>query len=221
MPFCSFRSRRNKLLRQSSEGIQFTLHVPERLDLPAGVRPSADQGDGREGDAAAWRELECRHPRRAAFHRSRYGVDRTDARDAAAGVAPAHGEGSEPLSLSTEDARRRLAGCRRAPSAGSIPGRRGTWRSSRPARPCPGWRKVLGVTLREIAGERFVVLPAGTLDYPPGPWTGRPALKPSSERGNSMTALERLLMRALRRLSERSAARVPSGFAIEGSVHAL
>ena len=38
-----------------------------------------------------------------------------------------------------------------------------------------------GVRLREIDGERFVVLPAGTLDS--RPWTvgGRPALKLSSE----------------------------------------
>ena len=38
-----------------------------------------------------------------------------------------------------------------------------------------------GVTLREIDGERFVVLPAGTRDT--RPWTvgGRPALKLSSE----------------------------------------
>ena len=38
-----------------------------------------------------------------------------------------------------------------------------------------------GVTLREIDGERFVVLPAGTLDYPPWRVGGRPAVKLSSE----------------------------------------
>ena len=41
-----------------------------------------------------------------------------------------------------------------------------------------------GVTLRAIDGERFVVLPAESLDYPPyPPWTvgGRPAVKLSSE----------------------------------------
>ena len=38
-----------------------------------------------------------------------------------------------------------------------------------------------GVTLREIDGERFVVLPDGTLDHPPWSVGGRPALKLSSE----------------------------------------
>ena len=38
-----------------------------------------------------------------------------------------------------------------------------------------------GVTLREINGERFVVLPLGTLDDPPWTWRDRPAVKLSSE----------------------------------------
>ena len=38
-----------------------------------------------------------------------------------------------------------------------------------------------GVTLREIDGERFVVLPAGTLDRPLWTVGGRPALRLSSE----------------------------------------
>ena len=38
-----------------------------------------------------------------------------------------------------------------------------------------------GVTLREIDGERFVVLPTGTLDYPPFNLGGRPAVKLSRE----------------------------------------
>ena len=38
-----------------------------------------------------------------------------------------------------------------------------------------------GVKLREIEGKRFVVLPAGTLDYPPWTVGGRPAVKLSSE----------------------------------------
>ena len=38
-----------------------------------------------------------------------------------------------------------------------------------------------GVTLREIGGERFVVLPDGTLEDPPWTVRGRPALKLSSE----------------------------------------
>ena len=41
----------------------------------------------------------------------------------------------------------------------------------------PSW----GVTLREIDGERFVVLPDGTLANPPWTVGGRPALKLSSE----------------------------------------
>ena len=38
-----------------------------------------------------------------------------------------------------------------------------------------------GVTLLEIGGERFVVLPEGTLDHPSWTVDGRPALKLSSE----------------------------------------
>ena len=38
-----------------------------------------------------------------------------------------------------------------------------------------------GVTLREIDGERFVVLPAGTLAYPPWTVGERPAVKLSRE----------------------------------------
>ena len=38
-----------------------------------------------------------------------------------------------------------------------------------------------GVTLREIDGERFVVLPPGTLDRPPLTLGGRPAVKLSRE----------------------------------------
>ena len=38
-----------------------------------------------------------------------------------------------------------------------------------------------GVTLREIDGKRFVVLPAGSLDYPPWRVGGRPAVMLSSE----------------------------------------
>ena len=61
-----------------------------------------------------------------------------------------------------------------------------------------------GVTLREIDGERFVVLPDGTLDDPPWTVGGRPALKLSSEGGSCMTGLERQLMTALRTLSAES-----------------
>ena len=38
-----------------------------------------------------------------------------------------------------------------------------------------------GMTLRELEGERFVVLPAGSLSNPPWTVGGRPALKLSSE----------------------------------------
>ena len=38
-----------------------------------------------------------------------------------------------------------------------------------------------GVTLREIEGDRFVVLPLGTLDSPPWTVRGRPAVKLSRE----------------------------------------
>ena len=58
-----------------------------------------------------------------------------------------------------------------------------------------------GVELREIDGERFVVLPAGTLDYPPWTVGGWPAVKLPSELGHCMTELERQLMTALRALS--------------------
>ena len=38
-----------------------------------------------------------------------------------------------------------------------------------------------GIALREIEGERFVVLPAGSLAYPPWKVRGRPAVKLSNE----------------------------------------
>ena len=38
-----------------------------------------------------------------------------------------------------------------------------------------------GITLREIEGERFVVLPTGSLDRPPWTVRGRPAVKLSRE----------------------------------------
>ena len=62
------------------------------------------------------------------------------------------------------------------------------------------WR----VTLRGIDGERFVVLPDGTLEDPPWTVRGRPALKLSSEGGSCMTELERQLVRSLRTLSAES-----------------
>ena len=38
-----------------------------------------------------------------------------------------------------------------------------------------------GITLRELEGERFVVLPRGSLDHPPWTVRGRPAVKLSRE----------------------------------------
>ena len=68
----------------------------ERVDLPAPPPacggPPGDRGDSRERTAAARRELECRRRRRAADHRSRYGVgSRTAERLAAARMDPAAG----------------------------------------------------------------------------------------------------------------------------------
>ena len=76
---------------------------PERLDraaaMSAGDRPAIDRGASHARAGAAWRELERRRERRAAFHRSRYGGgDRADARAVAEGVAPAPSGRPEPFS---------------------------------------------------------------------------------------------------------------------------
>ena len=100
---------------------------PERLDreaaAEAGNRAAADREDGHARAAEAWQELERRRKLRASFHRRRYGgVDRTDARSPDARLAPAPGDGPEPLSRYL---RRQLGddalGCRRASRAGSGP----------------------------------------------------------------------------------------------------
>ena len=75
---------------------------PERLHLPgeeqAGGRPATDRGRSRARARAAWRELERRRKRRAAFHRGRYGEgDRADARVADEGLAQTAGGRHEPL----------------------------------------------------------------------------------------------------------------------------
>ena len=62
-----------------------------------------------------------------------------------------------------------------------------------------------GVTLREINGERFVVLLAGSLTNPPWTVGERPAAKLSRKWRSCMTALEQQLTTALRRLSEQFA----------------
>ena len=132
-------------------------------------------GDGRERAAAARRELERRRQRRAAYHRSRYGVGgRTGERPATARVAPAAGGRAGPFS---RHCRRELGGDALTvdgpSSSRSRRWRCSAWTSRRPAR---RWRGS-----RTRRGERLVVLPAGTLDS--RPWTvgGRPALKLSSE----------------------------------------
>ena len=100
---------------------------PERLDreaaAEAGNRAAGDRGDGFARAAEAWRELDGRRKRRAELHRRRYGgVDRTDARSADARLAPAPGDGPEPLSrYLRRHAGRRCTGCRRASRAGSGP----------------------------------------------------------------------------------------------------
>ena len=57
------------------------------------------------------------------------------------------------------------------------PGHRGGTPDPGAAREATTW----GITLREIEGERFVVLPAGTLAYPPWTVRDRPAVKLSRE----------------------------------------
>ena len=59
-----------------------------------------------------------------------------------------------------------------------------------------------GIVLREVEGERFVVLPAGALDDPPWTVRGQPPVKLSRESASCMTELERQLTAALKRLSE-------------------
>ena len=76
---------------------------PGRLDLAAeeqaGGRPGTDRAGGHSRARAAWRELERRRRRRAAFHRERYGRgDRADARVADESLAPATGGRHEPVS---------------------------------------------------------------------------------------------------------------------------
>ena len=75
---------------------------PGRLDLPAadpaGGGPATDRGRSRARARAAWRELERRRKRRAAFHRGRYGEgDRADARVADESLATTARGRPEPL----------------------------------------------------------------------------------------------------------------------------
>ena len=59
---------------------------------------------------------------------------------------------------------------------------RSTWTSRRPRQTLVRLEETTwGIALREIEGERFVVLPTGALAYPPWTVDTRPAVKLSSE----------------------------------------
>ena len=160
---------------------------PKRLERPAaepdGDRAPADRGDDGERAAAAWREVARRRERRAAYHRGRYGGDgRTGAGAAAERMAAAPGGRPDPflgisggswglmhwLSASIQSRIETLA---------MLEVRIDQARDTLAEIEETTW----GVTLREIDGERFVVLPDGMLDHPPWTVGGRPALKLSSE----------------------------------------
>ena len=148
----------------------------ERLDRAiaetAGERTPGDRGIDRERARAARRELAARCEQRAAYHRSRYGGgDRADARPRLSlwlGICggswatmhwlstriQARIQTAAALDLGIEEARQTLTRLEAA-----------TW----------------GITLREIEGERFVVLPAGALADPPLTVGARPALKLSNK----------------------------------------
>ena len=159
----------------------------ERLDRAiaetAGDRAPGDRGIDRERARAARRELAARCEQRAAYHRSRYGGGdrRMRALLLNAWLRPlvvglslwlgicggswatmhwlstriqARIETAAALDLGIEEARQTLTRLEAA-----------TW----------------GITLREIEGERFVVLPAGALADPPLTVGARPALKLSNK----------------------------------------
>ena len=160
---------------------------PGRLDLPAeeqaGGRPETDRGDGRARARAAWRELERRRKRRAAFHRGRYGGgDREDARVADEGLAPAARGRHEPL---PRYLRRQLGddalvveehpGPDRDVGGAGRAGRVGARNAGRDRGDDLG---------RRVAGEqrdRYVSLPDGTPVRPAFTVNGRPYLKLSRE----------------------------------------
>ena len=162
---------------------------PERLDFPAqasaGGRPATDRGGDRARAMAraAWRELERRRERRAAFHRARYGGgDRADARVAAAGLAPAPG-GRLSLFLGISGGSwatmHWLSASiqRRVETLGTANLRIGDARGMLAEIEETTW----GVTLREVEGERYVTLPAGTMVRPAFSVDGRPYVKLSRE----------------------------------------
>ena len=157
---------------------------PERVDIPApppaGGGPPGDRGDGRERAAAARRELERRRRQRAAYHRSRYGGGgRTAERPAAARVDPAAGGWAEPfLSASAAGAGRGTHWLwttieQQIEALAVLRGDVEQARTTLAQMEDTTW----GVRLREIEGERFVVLPAGTLTNPPWTVGGRACLE--------------------------------------------
>ena len=161
---------------------------PERLGRPAaaeaGDRPAGDRGDSDGRAAAAWRELEQRCAERAALNRRRYGASgpsgprsvlmRAWLLPAAAGLSlflvicagswgtmrwlsmriESQLQALAILNVDIEQARKTLTQFETM-----------TWR----------------VDLLEIDGERFVVLPAGSLERSPWRVGGRPAVKLSGE----------------------------------------
>ena len=97
-------------------------------------------------------------------------------------------------------------------------GRRWQRRSRSNAGPSSAKQGTWGVALVERENGRFVVLPQGTLEYPPWTVDGRPAVRLSSEWRSSMTELERRLTDALSALAkqyereQRRAGRAVRGF---------
>ena len=160
----------------------------ERLDgaiaETAGDRARGDRGVGRERARKARRELTARREERAAYHRARYGGgDRADARVAAKGLAPASGGRPEPLA---RHLRRELGDDAlwlwvriqvRIETAALLDVEIEEARQTLAQLETDTW----GIVLREIEGDRFVVLPAATLDDPPWTVRGRPAVKLSRE----------------------------------------
>ena len=159
----------------------------ERLDRAAADaaegRAQGDRGVDRERARTARRELAAHREERATYHRARYGGDdRTDARTAAQGVAPASDRRPEPLggifggswatmhwlSRSIQDRIETLA---------EVNVRIERARATLAEMEETTW----GVELLEISGERYVALPAGTPGRPSFTMDGRPYMKLSRE----------------------------------------
>ena len=129
-------------------------------------------------------ELAARREERAAYHRARYGVgDRADMRHPAEGLAPAADRRPEPWArFSSAEARVTMRWLAR-----SIQDRIETLAME--DLKIEGGREMLaeieettwGVGLREVSGERYVTLPAGTPVVTSFIVDGRPYLKLSRE----------------------------------------